>query len=546
MELTIEQKRALALAAARARAAGAQGSPQQAPQNASTAPSDASQGFQRAGIQPQAPLAVLQPAWDAMSSGISDRMIKTFLGVRQLFGGLSDEQKGAVKEMKAEQEAEPNKGLRTAGDVAANVLLTAAPAGKAEKVLRGAAAVPSVLRSAGAAAGAAGATDFLTHVGEGDTYADQMADKGKAAATSAAIGGGLAGAMRFVTQPFAPTAEAKNLMDRGINPTLQQGAEGKAGRWIGGLTSGAVDVRNRQEQEVARALLDRVTDGNVQVPHATGREIYDAAKNYVDDGYGQVFQGKRFPLSPKNVAGAQQAAQQLNARGQFVREATDAGRTVGNVFGNTGDRVRVLKYDTLMDDFLEPLSKRAYDEAPNDEIKNRILAARQYLIDNVRNTRLSPEEAARVKDLDVRNFDVNRIREAIKGSIGEEEGLTISRLATAYAGKSMPGNTTNAELIAPTLRVLGRTPRQDQARSALIAAGKVAGLGTGAAITGIASIPAAATVVGGLYGTSLLGQTAQGARALMGQTETQKALADLLRRGVVAPTAATIGSQVEE
>lgn len=476
-------------------------------------------------------------------AGVADAAIKGALGVRQLFGGLSPEQKAVLQELKKEKEADPSSGWRTTGEVAGNIAMTAIPGSKAEKALRGAAKVPSLLRAASAAAGSAAGTEFLTSVGEGEGAWDQLYGKLKNAGTAAAVAGPLAGAMRVASQPFAPTAEAVGLIKKGVNPTLQQGAEGKMGRFIGGLTSGAVDVRNRQEQEVAKALLDRITDGGVQVPHATGREIYDAAKHYVDDGYGAVFKGKRFPLAPKHVSGALQAAQQLNARGQFVRESTDAGRTVANVFGETGDRVRMLKYDTLMDDFLEPLSKRAYDEAPNDAVKDRILAARQYLIDNVRNSRLSPEEAAKVKDLDIRNFDVNRIREAIRGVAGEEEGLTIGRLANAYAGKTMKGNTTADELIGPAVRVLGRTPRQDQARSALIAAGKVAGLGTGAALTGAASIPAAAATIGGLYGVSMLGQTAGGARALLGQTETQRKLAELLRKGIVAPVGTSVNPE---
>jgi hypothetical protein len=201
----------------------------------------------------------------------------------------------------------------------------------------------------------------------------------------------------------------------------------------------------------------------------------------------------------------------------------------------------MVNYDTLMDNYLEPLSRRAYDGASSDVVKDRILAARQFLVDNVRNSRLSPEEAAKVKNLDIKNFDVNRIREAIKGVAGEEEGITISKLASAYAGKSMPGNTTADQLIGPTVRTLGRTPRQDEARTALITALRIAGLGGAGTVTGLTSLPAAAATIGGLYGVSALGQTAGGARALLGQMATQQRLVEALRAGAVAPAVTTLG-----
>lgn len=532
-EMTLEQQQALARARARARLA--QPTPQAPAKNGSNGPSDASEGFQRAGL----PLG-------ALGSGVADAGIKAFLGVKQLFGGLSDQDKAVLREMAKEAEADPSKGWRTAGDIAANIALTAVPASKAEKFLRGAQAVPSLLRSAAAAAGSAAATTGATAVGEGETFADQMVDKGKQAALSAAIAGPLAGAARVISRPFRPTAEAQKLIKQGINPTLQQGADSRTGRWIGGLTSGATDVRGRQEQEVAQAVLDRVTGGKVRIPHATGREILDAASNFTSKEYDEIFKGKRFPMAPKHVSGAMQAAQQINARGQFPGAAKEAGRAVAEVMGETGDRVRMFNYKTLMDDYLSPLSKAAYDEAPNEAVKNRILDARRYLINHVRQARLTPEQQAKLADIDVRNFDVERIREAVKGAIGEDEGLSLSRLAGAYAKTSMPGNTTVDDLIGPARRVLGNTPRQDQARTALITAGKIGTAGTLGAVTGLASVPAIAAGVGGLYGLSALGQTAAGARALMGETAAQKAFADLLRRGVIAPSAVALTPDMED
>lgn len=496
---------------------------------------------------PQKAPAELQRAggYGPLLAGAAEASIKTALGLKQFFGGLSDEDKAVLAEIKKEADADPSGFKRGTGAFLANVAATAIPGSKLEKVLRGARAIPSVGRAMAASGGAAAVTDAATTVGEGDTFAEQMASKGKQGLLSAAISSPLAGAGRVLSRPFTPTTEAQSLIAQGVNPTLQQGAEGKFGRWVGGLTSGAVDVRGRQEQEVAQALLDRITQGQVRAPQATGREIFDAGRHHVEDEYSQIFSGKKFPLSPSSVSGAQQAAQKINNRGQFFNEAKEAGREVANVFGNTGATNRNLNYKTLMDDYLSPLSQRAYDNA-NQEVKDRILASRQYILDNVRKTRLSPDEQVKLAGVDVRNFDVERVREAIRGVAGEEEGLTLGRLANAYAGKTMQGNSTNAELIGPAVRTLGRTPRQDQARTALITAGKIAGAGTAGAVTGLASVPALAAGVGGLYGLSALGQTAPGARALLGETDAQRALARALRQGITTPAGVALTPDMED
>lgn len=268
------------------------------------------------------------------------------------------------------------------------------------------------------------------------------------------------------------------------------------------------------------------------MPRALGKEYADAAGHYVQDEYARVFQGKRFPLAPKVLGKATAAAGQVNAQGQMAKEARLAAGKVGNIIGpDDMNRVnRNVNYQTFRDDYLNRLSRAAAEE-PDAEIRKRILAARDELVQGIRNQRLSADELARVEGvLDPKWYDVKRMQDATKSVAGEAEGMTIGKLARAYgSAPKMGANSTADDLVNPALRVIGDTPRQDEARAAKMALNRVlaGSVGAGATLSGY-GIPAAA-----LYGTSLLGQTAGGARVLLGQTAKQRRMAEILRRGAL-------------
>jgi hypothetical protein len=523
VEMTIEQKRALALARARARAAATVGAGSPVQQNA---PQEVSQPFQRA---TEAALPLL--GGSALQAGVGDAAIKAALGVKQFFGGLSDDDKLALKEMEKENAADPEGFKRGAGNVLGNAAMMAVPGAALSKATAGLKAVQAMGAAApyAATALAGGAQEFLTAPGEGDTFGEQMGSKAKQAAVAAVTGPLLQKTMGLIAQPFKAKVEAAKLFEQGVNPTLQQGAAGRFGRFIGGLTSGATDVRKRQETEVIDALAHRATEGNVQVANGTGREYLDAVKHYVGDQYDTLFKGKRFPISKDTRAEIAEVASKLNKQGQFVEESGKAGRAVGNIMGDSPTNINI-GHAKMRDDYLGPLARAAYGE--DGEVRRRILAARDELIDRARTTRLTPAEQQRLNQIDSLNFDKSRLREAI-GDRGEEMGVKMSRLTSAYGkmtdAAAKIGNTTEAELIGPAARVLGNTPRQDEARTALITAGRITGIG-GLAALGGASAGAMAIPVAGMYGLSAIGQSKAGAKALLGQTDKQKALAEMLRK----------------
>jgi hypothetical protein len=472
-------------------------------------------------------------------AGVAGGAIKAGYGVKQLFGGLDAEDRAVLAQVKAEEAEETNGFKRGVGNFVADAALTAVPASKFTK---GTMLIKALGRGAPlAAAAVSGAgTEALTGVAEGDTYAEQMQNKGvkaaQAGATGAAFQGVLSGALRTAKGLFKAKPEAQRLFAQGINPTLQQGADTSWGRFVGGLASGSGAVRDRQEQEVANWVLKQATEGNVQMPRATGREAVQAADDYIDDAYRTLWKGKRVQLSPTEVSNAQQAAQQLNNRGQNAYEASRAGKTVANLFGNTGDTNRSMNASTLMDKYVNVLSEKI-DIEKDPEIQRRLMAAKNSLINNVRDKNLTPAEAQRLMEINTRNFDLARMKEATKGASGELEGMSLSKLASAYSKHKMPTNTTMDDGIGPALRVLGHTPTQDEARAAKVTGQRIlGGILTAGGVTAATTGPVIPLGMAGLYGTSLLGQSEKGAKFLMGQTSSQQKLAEFLRKSGVDAT----------
>jgi len=473
----------------------------------------------------------------AFASGVGDSAIKTYLGLKQFFGGLSPDERGVLAAMDQESAEDPNKWTRAGGNIAGTAASLAVPGGAATRGVMGLVGGAGRLAPYLAGSAVAGATGFATTPVPGQTVGDVLQQKAMAGGQDALMAplmqGGVNALAKPVTGLFQSLPEAATLFKQGVNPTLQQGAQSMLGRAIGGLTSGMSDVRNRQQNEVSQALLQRSTQGNVNLPGATGNEIRDAVDNYVGGLYDSALQGKVVPISPTLRSNVAQAASAMNKQGQFANEAAQAGGTVGNVMGNSATNINVSP-QTLANNYLSPLAEEAYANVPS-QVRSRILDARNLLLD-ARNNRLSPDELNTVNTADSLNFDLNRIREATSGAAGNEEGINLSRLASAYSNKGEDaaaaagsGNTTLADLIAPVQRIIGTTPRQDESRTMLATAKRISGpamIAAGAALGGVPGALAGA----GAYGLGALGQSAQGAKFLLGQNDWQQALAEALRR----------------
>jgi hypothetical protein len=475
-------------------------------------------------------------------AGLADAGIRAYLGVKQLFGGLDPIEQGILREQEAEAEADPNGTQRVGGNIVGNVLLSAVPASKAAGVVgKVTTALPRWLAPAVSAATVSGGQGLLLNPGKGETFEAQIEDKVAQAKKDAVLGAVTAGAgqlaVKGATRMFTPKSEAEMLFRQGVNPTLQQGAEGSMGRYIGGLTSGAFETRARQEREIENALMRRITKGQA-LPNATRKEAVQIADDVMEQGYNAFAQGKRVPISPSLRADVHAAGNVISKTGQFGREQGEVSQVLGNIIPDYPRNINV-GYRRLQNDYLYPLSEAAGMQK-SERARDGILAARARIL-AARDARLSPEQLAALKELDIRNYDFNRLKEAAKGAGAEKEGISLYQLEKAYSkAPDMVGNRTREELIGPATRVIGQKPNQEQARTLLINA-KRAGIGLVGA--GAVMNNPIAVALAPLYALSLAGQTKVGAKALMGQYEWQRAVAAAAKKA--APYLAGVGQYVD-
>lgn len=476
--------------------------------------------FRRSGIQ----------ALGAPGSGMADAGIKGYLGLKQFFGGLSDDERKVLKQMAEEAEHDPNSGARNTAEFGTNVVTALLPGvgalGKVGNLFKGAG-----LATRGAVS--AGVQNAALTPTEGDTFLEQMGNKVIEGGKGALLGGAIGALAKPVTGLFKATDEARRLFMQGINPTLQQGAAGFPGKIIGGLTAGAARVRQRQSDEIANAWLKKTTEGKVQLPEGTGAEFLDAADGYVDDAFTKLWDGKRVNLSPSIRKSVAASVSSLPKDGRGAEEAAEASKILANRLGESAANQR-LSMSNFRKEYRKPLTDAAY--AQQGEVRDRLLRVRQELDDLVMKPALSKAEQARLQELNRLQFDLSRGEEAVKGAKLAGEGMDIRALAKAYGAKRAQGesigSTTYDDLVAPAMRMIDNTPTQHSIRAGLAGVAKA-----GVPAAGVAAMAGAgpgAVALGIPYALSLAGQTAQGSKVLLGQTEKQKMIAELLRRQAVA------------
>jgi hypothetical protein len=458
------------------------------------------------------------PLLDRMKYGLAGVGIQGYLGAKNLVTKLTPEEQNVLAQSRADVENSgfAGKAANLAGNVGLGVassILTPAlalPAAVAAKV------APAVI-GAGKAALGSGAMEFVTHPAEDqeNVYGEKLqAAKNAALAGAGTYAGGKILA-KAGTGLFQATKDAADLFRQGINPTLQQGAEGRVGRFVGGLTSGFTNTRARQEAEALDALTSNASGGKVSMPGATLNQRVDALQTGVDADQAALMQGKRFPLTKATRDAMLSEADNIKgSQGQLVNEQGKARNILDNILGDLpGARPR-MSYDAVQSNYLDHID-RAMDNSRNvGPVADALGRARDVLTNSVE-SKLKPDELAQLRDIQARQTDVDAMSALTAGRGGEGEGLKIGKLADVYGNlPDAATNATNESLVGPLVRTMGATPRQDESRTIkhiAVQMAKGAGLGTLAHFTGT-SVPMA-----GLYGLSAIGQTAPGAKALLGQ-----------------------------
>lgn len=505
---------------------------------------------------PQAPEGYTRAGgYGPKMAGVADAAIRGFIGIKDAFGLINpvygayrtaSGEKALEDQIIREQEAEfandPNKYQRMAGNVAANVAAAAVPM---SHIARGTTALTTMLpRALGVpAAGAAvsGAQGLILNPAEGEDATEQLLNKLKSSGTDALWGAGLAsgGAVlkKALTKPFRATEEAIRLFREGINPTLQQAADSRIGRFIGGLTSGAINVRDRQNKEVVDAFLKRVAP-NLDTTKMTVPEKVALLKHQFGADYDKLFDGKVFKMGQPERSAIWSAAR--GPKGTHQEAIENATRELGGVGGAMTSTNRVsmqtdrMKYyrDLLQDAINRYNSNNGVVEAST---KQNLIKAREAFDTLVRNKALSPDELAQLADIDSRYGDFLRFASAAEKPSFHSKPR-VADLLREYsqanpADFAVAGNKTQRELLEPAARVMGMTPTQDEARSLISAIKRIgkgaatAGVGAGAAVGNPAALALAPA-----YGLSLAGQTGPGARVLFGETAMQRALAEAMMK----------------
>lgn len=514
---------------------------QMAPQTAATG---------AAGTTPQ-PAAVSAPEgmlkadgssdiWDRMRYGLAGSGIQAYLGLKQSLGHtLTPEEQSTLKMSEADvnNSGFAGKAAKLVGDVGQGV--AAALAVPEVGIVK---ALPKLLRMSLGGAGMSAATTPVDSTNSSDVYDGKMANAAVAAAAGPVLGGAVKGAKALGTGLFSASKDAADLMAQGINPTLRQGAATGWGRFVGGLTSGFADSNGRQEQEVLDNLTNGISNGAVSAPGATVGQRLGMLGPAVSQAYQTILGGKRFPMNNAIRDDMLQQGDNIGQTGgRFLSQVKDARKVLDNVVGSDRNSTS-MGIDKLQQNYQQPL-QTAISDADDDKVKQALIAAKNVLINQSRNSKLSPDELSSLGDVDSRYFDLMRLKEA--GNINDT-GVDIPKLVKAYEGG--PGmdvigaqNNTNDSLIGPLSRSIGTTQQKEASRTAMnmgrrmIAPGLAVGGGLATGATG----PVAA-LAAPFYGLSALGQTAGGAKYLLGQYPWQKnlsgaldnsALIDALRNG---------------
>lgn len=495
-------------------------------------------------------------------AGVADSGLRAYYGGKQFLGGLSAEDRAVLREMNTEAQNDPSPFKRTAGDISGNLALTAVPASKLSKTLNTIPKIARLGRLAPAVTGGAvsGATEFALAPGEGEGFGEQMLSKSSEAAKAAAIGGVASGLLSGISRPFKPSKEADDLMKQGVYPTLQQGSDTWWGKNVGALSggAGASSVANRQNKEVVQAFVNRVVPG-LDTQGMTTAEVVNLMDDFIKKDYDKILLGKKYRLTPTARQQIWKAAQTAAGR------EPDVLRNTMRAMGQAGNAVRspnnvVLSAENMKSQrnmIQDQINAYSRDPAVKSQMTRKgLIAGKDKFDELVRDAALSPDEFSALRSVDKRNFDAVRFAEAAESPSAQEQ-MRVSDLLRAYKNLDPKGGKgfaraeadTQRELLEPASRILNLAG-QDDTRAGLVALKRAiapwampVGVGAAGAVGG----PAVGAPLAAGYGLSLAGQTKKGARALFGDYELQRKLAEELRkRGGASAIGSALTFQSEE
>ena len=458
-------------------------------------------------------------------------------GIKDIFTDLSPEERQTVDVNKQFLEED------TAGKVggfAADVASFAIPGGAATKGLT---MLPRIGRVIAAnPLKTAVATDAAL------SAAYSTEDKGEAAlagALGSAAGQGIVrGAGRLLGGVVRPSAEARTLMQKGIQPTIGQGADQgtMSGRLIrrGEEIAESVPIagtfvsraRQRAADELGETAMQRAVPSGGAAVGGPSRESFQALRSQFDKAY-KV-------LDPLTFTPDKQFSQDLlaiiNDPDNFASRS-QINRVLAFVNKNFDKKFQSSEQDTAfisgkaLKEFESKIGKRIRDLArsmnPEDAAERRILTQVDEALTQYRNRQLPPSIAQDLRETDRAYANYKRLLRA--GSyVGADEGAFTPAMLTRSV-KAMArnpdqyarGQALMQDLTDPASILRGRTPNSGTVdRAALL------GLGAGTLINPVGTLTGAAAGAAGTAG--LYARPVQ--RFMLGGYNYQKALEEALRR----------------
>lgn len=458
-------------------------------------------------------------------------------GIKDIFTDLSPEERQTVDVNKQFLEED------TAGKVggfAADVASFAIPGGAATKGLT---MLPRIGRVIAAnPLKTAVATDAAL------SAAYSTEDKGEAAlagALGSAAGQGIVrGAGRLLGGVVRPSAEARTLMQKGIQPTIGQGADQgtMSGRLIrrGEEIAESVPIagtfvsraRQRAADELGETAMQRAVPPGGTAVGGPSRESFQALRSQFDEAY-KV-------LDPLTFTPDKQFSQDLlaiiNDPDNFASRS-QINRVLAFVNKNFDKKFQSSEQDTAfisgkaLKEFESKIGKRIRDLArsmnPEDAAERRILTQVDEALTQYRNRQLPPSIAQDLRETDRAYANYKRLLRA--GSyVGADEGAFTPAMLTRSV-KAMArnpdqyarGQALMQDLTDPASILRGRTPNSGTVdRAALL------GLGAGTLINPVGTLTGAAAGAAGTAG--LYARPVQ--RFMLGGYNYQKALEEALRR----------------
>ena len=387
---------------------------------------------------------------------------------------------------------------------------------------------PGVMSVGKAGLGSGALEAAVTPSEEGEDVLDSKWEAAKKAALAGGLIQGGANTLKAAgTGLFDATKDARELFKQGINPTLQQAADSWVGKLVGGLTSGTMGSKKRIEGEFLDTVSKEISGGRVGLE---GTSLTNRVGNLtagVTKDLDELMKGKKFPLTQKVREAMLQAADDIKgAHGQNVADQGAARKVLDNIVGELPGARPKLSYTDMKAQYIDQIDAALSKQGISDKVREALTNAKAEIV-NAMEAKLKPDELAKLRDIQARQYDLDRLSNVSKsGAIGGEERVPVRKLADEYGVQpDAATNELNTKLIQPAQRVIGAAPNQNAARSFLISAGRVAAAGG----AGLASIKSGFGLpMGALYGLSLIGQTGKGAKALTGQFPGQLALKEAL------------------